>query len=44
MTVYNSKSPCVAGEFGGALTVVSMLIAVYFCLRRNEVEPFSVAD
>ena len=38
LTVYNSKTPYVAGEFGAALTVVSILIAVYYWRRRGEVE------
>jgi uncharacterized protein len=38
LTSYNSKSPYVAGEFGAALTVVSILIAVYIYLRRKELQ------
>ncbi len=38
LTVYNGKTPYIAGEFGASLTVVSVLIAMYFWRRRNEVE------
>jgi membrane protease YdiL (CAAX protease family) len=38
MTVYNSKTGYVAGEFGLALGVISILMAVYFWRRRDEVE------
>src|SRR5689334_8010333 len=44
LTVYNPKTPyvAVAGEFGAALAVVSILIAVYLSLRRTEVEPYAL--
>ena len=38
LTVYNNKTPYVAGEFGAGLTVVSILIAVYYWRRRDELE------
>jgi uncharacterized protein len=38
LTVYNKKTSYAAGEFGAALTVVSIVIAVYLSLRRREVE------
>jgi membrane protease YdiL (CAAX protease family) len=38
LTVYRSKTGYVAGEFGAALLVVSILMAVYFWRRRDEVE------
>jgi hypothetical protein len=38
ITVYNNKTPYVAGEFGAALGVLSILIAVYFWKRRDEVQ------
>ena len=38
LTVYNSRTPYVAGEFGAALTVVSIFLAVYCWSRRGEVE------
>jgi hypothetical protein len=38
MTVYNQRTPYVAGEFGAALGVISILMAVYFWKRRGEVE------
>jgi membrane protease YdiL (CAAX protease family) len=38
MTVYNRRTPYVAGEFGAALGVISILMAVYFWTRRREVE------
>jgi uncharacterized protein len=38
MTVYNKKTPYVAGEFGAALGVISILMAAYFWNRRDEVE------
>lgn len=38
LTVYNKKTPYVAGEFGVALSVVSILMAVYFWKRRDEVQ------
>ena len=38
LTSYNNKSPYVAGEFGAALTVVSILIAVFFSLKRRELQ------
>jgi hypothetical protein len=39
--VFNTKTWYVATEFGAALTVVSILMAVYFWRRRDEVEAFS---
>lgn len=41
-TLFNNKTWYVATEFGAALTVVSILISMYFFLRRNEVEPYSL--
>ena len=38
LTVYRSKTGYVAGEFGAALLVISISIAVYFWRRRDEVE------
>jgi membrane protease YdiL (CAAX protease family) len=38
MTVYNKKTPYVASEFGAALGVMAILLAVYFWTRRDEVE------
>jgi len=38
LTVYSRKTSYVAGEFGAALGVISILMAVYFWTRRNEVE------
>ncbi len=38
LTVYKGKTPYVAGEFGAALGVVAILMAVYFWKRRDEVE------
>ena len=37
LTVDNSKTRYVAGEFGAALLVVSVLMAIYFWRRRDEV-------
>jgi membrane protease YdiL (CAAX protease family) len=42
LTVFNTKTWYVATEFGAALTVVSILMAVYFSRRRGEVEAFSL--
>jgi membrane protease YdiL (CAAX protease family) len=42
LTVFNTKTWYVATEFGAALTVVSILMAVYFWRRRDEVEAFSL--
>jgi CAAX protease family protein len=39
LTVYNKKTSYVAGEFGATLGVMSILMAVYFWKRRDEVEP-----
>jgi hypothetical protein len=39
LTVDNSKTRYVAGEFGAALAVISILMAVYFWKRRAEVSP-----
>jgi len=39
MTVDNSKTRYVTGEFGIALLVISVLMAVYFWSRRAELEP-----
>jgi membrane protease YdiL (CAAX protease family) len=36
LTVYNKKTSYMAGEFGAALGVTSILLAVYFWRRRNE--------
>jgi membrane protease YdiL (CAAX protease family) len=44
LTVFNSKTSYVATEFGAALTVVSILMAVYFWRRRDEVEAFSLGS
>ena len=38
LTVYNKKTSYVAGEFGAALGVIAILMAVYFWRRRDEVE------
>jgi uncharacterized protein len=38
LTVYRSKTGYVAGEFGAALFVLSILMAIYFWRRRDEVE------
>ncbi len=38
MTVYKGKTPYVAGEFGLALGVLAIFLAVYFWTRRDEVE------
>ncbi len=38
LTVYNKRTSYVAGEFGLALGVTSILLAVYFWNRRHEVE------
>jgi uncharacterized protein len=38
LTVYSKKTGYVAGEFGAALGVISILMAVYFWKRRGEVE------
>jgi membrane protease YdiL (CAAX protease family) len=43
MTVYNKKTSYVAGEFGIALGVISILMAVYFWKRSQEVEPAAFA-
>jgi uncharacterized protein len=37
LTVNNGKTRYVAGEFGAALLVVSVLMAIYFWRRRDEV-------
>jgi uncharacterized protein len=37
LTVNNSKTRYVAGEFGVALLVISVLMAIYFWRRRDEV-------
>jgi membrane protease YdiL (CAAX protease family) len=36
LTVENNKTKYVAGEFGAALLVISILMAIYFWRRRNE--------
>lgn len=38
LTVYNRKTSYVAGEFGLALGLIAILMAVYFWRRRDEVE------
>lgn len=38
LTVYDKKTPYVASEFGAALTVVSVCVAVYLSLKRRGVE------
>jgi membrane protease YdiL (CAAX protease family) len=38
LTVYNNTTGYVAGEFGAALGVISILRAVYFWKRHDEVE------
>jgi len=38
LTIYNKKTSYVAGEFGAALGAISILMAVYFWNRRDEVE------
>ena len=42
LTVDNSKTRWVAGEFGAAIAVISILMAVYFWRRRDEVEAVSL--
>jgi membrane protease YdiL (CAAX protease family) len=42
LTAYNTKTPWVAGEFGAALTLVSILMAAYLVRRRPEAEPSSL--
>ncbi len=42
LTVFNSRTWYVVTEFGAAITVVSILMAVYFSRRRNEVETSSL--
>ena len=39
LTIDNSKTRYVAGEFGAGLVVVSVLMAIYFWRRRQEVAP-----
>jgi hypothetical protein len=39
LTVDNSKTRCIAGEFGAGLAVISVLMAVYFWKRRHDVAP-----
>jgi membrane protease YdiL (CAAX protease family) len=39
LTVAKSKTRYVAGEFGVALLVISILMAIYFWRRRNELTP-----
>jgi membrane protease YdiL (CAAX protease family) len=41
LTVYNDKTSYVAGEFGWALRVSAILLAIYFWSRRREVESVS---
>jgi CAAX protease family protein len=41
LTVHNSRTWYVTGEFGLALTVVSALLAIYLWQRRSEVENLS---
>jgi hypothetical protein len=36
LTVDHSKTRYVAGEFGAALFALSILMAIYFWTRRNE--------
>lgn len=43
ITVYNQETPYVAGEFGAALGVTSIFMAVYFWKRRDEVETAKAA-
>ena len=38
LTVYNKRTPYVASEFGLALGVMAIVLAVYFWNRRDEVE------
>lgn len=38
LTVYNKKTPYVASEFGLALGVMAIILAIYFWMRRGEVE------
>lgn len=40
LTVYNKKTPYVASEFGAALTIVSICIAVHLSLKHREVETY----
>jgi len=38
ITVHNKNTNYVANEFGAAILVISILMAVYFWRRRDEVE------
>jgi len=38
LTVYRNKTGYVAGEFGAALLLISIAMALYFWRRRDEVE------
>jgi membrane protease YdiL (CAAX protease family) len=38
LTIYRSKTGYVAGEFGAALLLISIAMAIYFWRRRDEVE------
>ena len=38
LTVYRNKTGYVAGEFGAALLLISITMALYFWRRRDEVE------
>jgi len=44
MTVDNAKTRYVAGEFGIAIFVVAVVLAVYFWTRRREVTPVPLAS
>jgi hypothetical protein len=44
MTVDNSKTRYIAGEFGAGLAVISVLMAVYFWMRRHELAPVATAE
>jgi uncharacterized protein len=44
MTVYDQRTPYVAGEFGAALGVTAVVVAAYFWVRRREVETAHVQD
>jgi uncharacterized protein len=38
LTIHRSKTGYMAGEFGAALLVISIAMAIYFWRRRDEVE------
>jgi membrane protease YdiL (CAAX protease family) len=44
LTIYRSKTGYVAGEFGAALLVISIAMAIYLWRRRDEVEGDRLLD